>query len=112
METKYLERATLYHPGQLTISDQISALSEAFTALIFRSQLNIYLMALNSPALKALSAKRHQCDGKSFMRSEFMQFKRLITGKATPTKIERTLMTGFGVYALIVGSSFLFFDSF
>ena len=56
METKYLERAALYHPGQLTISDLINALSDAFTALIFRPQLNIYLMAPNSHALKALRA--------------------------------------------------------
>ena len=56
MEKKYHKRAALYHTGQLTISNQIGAISNELTALIFRPQPNIYLMTVNFPSYKALSA--------------------------------------------------------
>ena len=56
MEKKYHKRAALYHTGQLTISNQIGAISNELTALIFWPQPNIYLMTVNFPSYKALSA--------------------------------------------------------
>ncbi len=41
------------------------------------------------------------------MRYEFMQFKRLMTGRATLSNIEKSLIGGLGVYALILSSSLL-----
>ncbi len=42
-----------------------------------------------------------------FMRYELMQFKRLMTGRATLSNIEKSLVAGLGVYALILSSSLL-----
>ena len=39
------------------------------------------------------------------MRYEFLQFKRLMTGRASLSHIEKSLIAGFGAYALIVSSS-------
>jgi hypothetical protein len=41
------------------------------------------------------------------MLNELIQFKRLMTGRATLSDIEKRLVAGFGVYALILSSSFL-----
>ena len=41
------------------------------------------------------------------MRYELMQFKRLMTGRATLSNIEKSLVAGLGVYALILSSSLL-----
>ena len=41
------------------------------------------------------------------MRYELMQFKRLMTGRATLSNIEKSLVAGLGAYALILSSSLL-----
>ena len=41
------------------------------------------------------------------MRYELMQFKRLMTGRATLSNIEKSLVAGLSVYALILNSSLL-----
>jgi hypothetical protein len=86
METKYLERATLYHPGQLAISDRISAFLMHSTALIFRPQRKYLPYGAKLPCVKSFERLCAINVTESFMRSEFMQFKRLMTGKATLTK--------------------------